>query len=127
VDGLNVPPLTLSSQSTAGTAAAIMGYPENGPFDAEPGRMGVTRVVASQDAYGRGPVQREVTAFRGLVRSGNSGGPLVDGAGHVQATVFAATLGTPHASGLGVPNDVVRAALARARGSGEVDTGPCSS
>jgi S1-C subfamily serine protease len=127
VDGLDVRPLSLATQGTPGAAAAIMGYPENGPFDARPGRVGPTRVVASQDAYGRGPVQRQVTAFRGLVRSGNSGGPLVDGEGHVQATVFAATLGTANASGLGVPNDIVRGALARARGSGEVDTGPCSS
>jgi S1-C subfamily serine protease len=124
---LNVRPLALSTQPTPGTAGAIMGYPENGPFDARPGRVGATRVVASQDAYGRGPVQRAVTAFRGLVRSGNSGGPVVDGEGHVQATVFAATLGTANPSGLGVPNDVVRGALERARGGAEVDTGPCSS
>ena len=35
--------------------------------------------------------ERPITSLRGLVRSGNSGGPMVDGAGRVVTTVFAAT------------------------------------
>ena len=105
VDGLTVRPLALSTKSTAGAAAAIMGYPENGPFDAEPGRVGITRVVGSQDAYGRGPVQREVTAFRGLVRSGNSGGPLVDGAGHVRPRSSRPRWARPRRRATGCPRD----------------------
>ena len=54
--------------------------PENGPFDAEPARVGPTQRGQTQNAYGQGPVQRLITALRGLVRPGNSGGPLVDGA-----------------------------------------------
>ena len=36
---------------------------------------------------------REVTALSGLVRHGNSGGPVVDASGEVEATIFAARIG----------------------------------
>ena len=36
----------------------------------------------TEDAYGQGPVSRLLTPLRGLVRPGNSGGPLVDGDGN---------------------------------------------
>jgi S1-C subfamily serine protease len=64
-----------------------------------------------------------MTALRGEVRSGNSGGPMVDAAGDVLTTVFAATTeGGP--AGYGVPNEIVSEALSDS--SGEVDTGPCA-
>ncbi len=44
---------------------------------------------------------REVTAIRGLIRHGNSGGPAVNEAGRVEATVFAARIGGR--PGYGVP------------------------
>ena len=53
---------------------------------------GQTREVLSDDAYGNGPITRRVTSLRGRVRSGNSGGPLVDGDGEVVGTIFASTL-----------------------------------
>jgi S1-C subfamily serine protease len=56
------------------------------------------------------------------VRSGNSGGPMVDGAGRVVTTIFAATTSGPR-GGYGVPNAIVRARLAAA--SRPVSTGPC--
>ena len=37
---------------------AILGFPENGPYDVRPARLGQTSTVVSQDAYGRGPVRR---------------------------------------------------------------------
>jgi S1-C subfamily serine protease len=79
--------------------------------------------VTSVDSYGDGPIQRQMTSFRGDVVSGNSGGPVVDGSGRVRTTVFAATVDAANREGLGVPNEAVRAAL---RGAGdEVGTGPC--
>jgi S1-C subfamily serine protease len=86
-------------------------------------RVGETRTVLSQDAYGNGPVRRTVVGLRGLVQSGNSGGPVVNGAGRVVATVFAATLDGPR-GGYGIPNATVRAALRD--GGGVVSTGPCA-
>lgn len=106
-----------------GTSGAVLGFPENGPFDVRAARIGATRSALSRDAYGRGPVQRPITTFRGLVRSGNSGGPVVDGDGRVIGTVFASATESRQPEGFAVPNAVVADALAQA--SGSVDTGPC--
>jgi S1-C subfamily serine protease len=123
VDGLHAAPLPIAQDPRSGTSAAILGFPLNGPFDVRAGRLGETRRVTSSDAYGRGPVERAMTALRGLVRPGNSGGPMVDGDGRVVTTVFAATTRGPR-GGYGVPNQVVRRALGDA--GGPVSTGPCA-
>jgi hypothetical protein len=109
VDGLGLPALPLG-RPRPGAEAAVLGYPENGPYSAAPARIGRSGTVSTQDSYGRGPVNRRVTPFRGEVLSGNSGGPLVDSQGRVAATVFAANQ-TGRQGGLGVPADVVRTAL----------------
>jgi Trypsin-like peptidase domain/Colicin V production protein len=116
--------LRLNVAAAEGTPAAILGFPENGPYDVRPGRLGQTSTVISQDAYGRGQVRRTITALRGLVRSGNSGGPMVDASGRVVTTIFAASVSDGGQSGFGVPDSIVRDALGRA--SGPVDTGPCT-
>ena len=125
VEGLDAPALTLSSDPKSGTSAAILGFPGNGPYDVRAGRVGQTREVITQDAYGQGPVRRTITSLRGAVRSGNSGGPMVDEDGQVVTTVFAATTSGPR-GGFGVPNSLVRNALDRAASSNGVSTGPCT-
>jgi Trypsin-like peptidase domain/Colicin V production protein len=116
--------LRLDVGAEEGASAAILGFPENGPYDVEAGRLGQTSTVVSQDAYGRGPVRRTITALRGLVRSGNSGGPMVDAAGRVVTTIFAASVSDGGQSGFGVPDSIVREALGSA--GGPVNTGPCA-
>jgi hypothetical protein len=106
----------------SGTSVAVLGYPENGPFAASPGRLGQAGDVSTQNSYGRGPVRRTITPFRGVVRSGNSGSPVVDRTGRVATTVFAANEGT-RAGGLGVPNELVRRALDSRLAP--TSTGPC--
>jgi hypothetical protein len=123
VPGLDERPLPLADEFGAGTSAAILGFPLNGPFDVRPGRLGPTRRVQSSDAYGNGPVERSMTSLRGLVRSGNSGGPMVDGDGRVVTTIFAATT-SGERGGYGVPNPVVERALGQI--SGPVSTGDCA-
>ena len=123
--------LALADDPRAGTAAAILGYPLDGPFDAEPGRIGQTQRVRTQDAYGQGDVVRSITTLRGRVRPGNSGGPMVDAAGEVVATVFAAITGgsdpAPTGGGFAVPNEVVRRELSAAQAGGRpVSTGQCA-
>jgi S1-C subfamily serine protease len=130
VEDLSLPALSLVAEPPSGRAGAILGYPENGPFDVQPGRIGRTQTVITQDAYGRGPVSRLLTPLRGLVRPGNSGGPLVDGGGRVLATVFASTVEGSSPGGYGVANATVAAELARA-GAGSsrdrpVGTGSCA-
>jgi S1-C subfamily serine protease len=120
VRGLAAPPLRLV-EPDSGTAVAILGYPENGPFRASAGRIGPTTTVLTDDALGRGPVARRITSFRGGVRRGNSGGPAVNARGDVETTVFAARRGSD--GGYGVPSAIVREALDAA--VRPVSTGDC--
>ena len=122
VPGLGASALERRSDARSGTPVAILGYPENGPYQSVAGRLGDTRTVLSRDAYGSGPVRRRITSLRGRIRSGNSGGPVVDSGGRVVTTVFAATTNGSR-GGFGVPAGIVNGALAAARGP--VDTGPC--
>jgi S1-C subfamily serine protease len=128
---LGLPTLSFAAETPTGTAGAILGYPENGPFDVQPGRIGRTQDVLTQNAYGEGPVTRLLTPLRGLVRPGNSGGPLVDEAGRVLTTVFAATVGSQPHGGYGVANEsvatILREAEGREREGVQVGTGPCTS
>ena len=130
VGGLNERPLPMAANPSPGTPAAILGYPLDGPFSAQPGRIGATQVADTQDAYGNGPVRRNIQSLRGLVRPGNSGGPLIDSAGQVVGTVFAAISGSSSSTtgdGLAVPNALVRGQLARAESaSGPVSSGACA-
>ena len=108
--GLKADALSIVASPKSGTSAAILGFPGNGPYDVRAGRIGATREVITQDAYGQGPVRRSITSLRGAVRSGNSGGPMVDSEGRVVTTVFAATTSGPR-GGFGVPNAIARSAL----------------
>lgn len=114
VPGLAAPPLRFASP-TQGTAVAILGYPENGGFNAQAGRIGPT---ATTEVNG---TPRRVTEFSGLVRPGNSGGPALDAAGVVETTVFARLDGIR--AGLGLPARTVASALAAARAP--VPAGSC--
>ncbi|MGH2932967.1 MAG: MarP family serine protease [Gaiellaceae bacterium] len=122
VHGATEPPLPLADPQPD-AAVAIVGYPENGPLDGVPGRIGRTAVLLTQDAYGNGPVSRTVTAVAGSVRHGDSGGPAIDANGAVEATMFAARIGA--SGGYGVPASVVRRVLDSA-GTAAVSTGACA-
>jgi S1-C subfamily serine protease len=121
--GADLPSLEIAADPQRGARAAVLGYPENGPYAVAPARFGETSEVISEDSYGRGPIDRTIASLRGAVKSGNSGGPIVDSRGRVMGTVFAATTdGDP--GGFAVPNEIVEGALGRATAS--VDTGPCA-
>lgn len=121
--GADLDALPLAPKPRRGEGGAVLGYPENGPYTAAPARLGNTREVISEDAYGRGPIRRSISSLRGSVRSGNSGGPLVDSQGQVLSTVFAAATSGP-AGGFAIPNSIVADALGQA--AVPVDTGPCT-
>jgi uncharacterized membrane protein required for colicin V production len=115
VPGLGAPVLGLAGDPTSGESAAILGFPLNGSFNVQPARLGATQLTNTTNAYGN-PAMRRISSLRGLVRSGNSGGPLVDAGGQVIGTVFAEITNAPanEHSGLAVPNGVVRDELGKA-------------
>jgi S1-C subfamily serine protease len=126
VGGPTPRPLGFASGQHVGASAAILGYPLDGAFNAEPARLGQTSTVSTENAYGQGHVLRSITALRGQVRPGNSGGPLIDSHGQVLATIFAALTDTPHPGGFAVPNSVLRPQLAKALARDRsVGTGHC--
>jgi S1-C subfamily serine protease len=120
---LNLPALPTARNPSPGTSAAVIGYPENGGLTISPARFGSTQSVISEDSYGRGPVTRQMSSIRGAIRSGNSGGPVVDMKGRVLATVFAATT-TGKPGGFAIPDNLVRSAIGNS--AGPVGTGACT-
>jgi uncharacterized membrane protein required for colicin V production len=112
VPGLAGTPL-IPVEAAAGTAGALLGYPENGPLTATAVRVGRTLGLFAKDAYGRYPVSRRVTLVRGSIRSGNSGGPVVDARGRVLTTAFAER--SEGGGGYGVPNEAVERAISAPR------------
>lgn len=120
--GLLAKPLSLAD-ATDGDPVAILGFPRNGPYAITAARVGKTATVLAQDSYGSGMTLRVMTSLRGKVQHGNSGGPAVDAHGRVQSTIFGAS--KADGTALGVPADVVKAAVARI-GAKPVPTGKCA-
>jgi S1-C subfamily serine protease len=87
-----VRPLRFAGGASAGEGVAILGYPQNGPYDVQVGRVRADQRLRSPNIYGDGTVIRDVLSLRGLIRPGNSGGPVVDSAGRVVGVVFAASV-----------------------------------
>lgn len=115
--------------SPAGSSdpAAVLGYPENGPYNAQPARIRDKQTLRSPNIYGDGTVSRETYSIRSLVRQGNSGGPLVDKRGDVLGVIFAASV-TDGETGYALTSDQVsEAATTGASASSRVDTGDCAS
>lgn len=111
VAGLKAEPLRLAP-AAEGASGGLLGYPGNGPYAETAVRVGRVARIVGRDAYGRFPTPRSVTTIRGSIRSGNSGGPVVDGRGRVITTVFAQRARTD--GGYGVPTEIVRKAISRA-------------
>jgi S1-C subfamily serine protease len=107
-------------------AAVVLGYPNDGPFDAEPARIRQIQRLRSPDIYGRGTVTREVFSLRGKVRPGNSGGPLVSMNGHVLGVIFAASVSDKQ-TGYALTADQVSGAAARGlQATTQVSSGNCA-
>ncbi len=106
---------------------AILGYPEDGPYDVQRGRVRTETQLKSPNIYGNGTVLRDVYSLRGLIRPGNSGGPIVTTQGNVAGVIFAASV-TDADTGYALTWEQVADAADDGRASGQqVSTQGCAS
>ncbi|WP_433827603.1 MarP family serine protease [Actinoplanes sp. CA-015351] len=91
VPGLEAPVMKfVSKEAASGASAIVLGYPQDGPYNAQSARVRDVSRITGPDIYDSGDVTREIYTIKSLVRSGNSGGPLIDPSGGVLGVIFAA-------------------------------------
>jgi S1-C subfamily serine protease len=127
VDGLGARALSFApAGQDRGRTAAVLGFPENGPYDVEPARIRDEQRLSSPDIYGSGQVQRDVYSLYADVRPGNSGGPLVSAQGRVLGVVFAASVSDSHTGYALTADQVAKAAHDGITSDRGVATGGCT-
>ncbi len=92
VPGLRAPVMPFVEKPAAtGASAIVLGYPLDGPYNAQSARVRDVSNITGPDIYDSGnDVTREIYTIKALVRSGNSGGPLIAPNGRVLGVIFAA-------------------------------------
>jgi S1-C subfamily serine protease len=126
VDGLTGPYLRFDRHGQSRQAAAVLGYPQDGPYNVQAARIRGEQRLRSPDIYGNGTVVREVFSLRALVRPGNSGGPLVSTSGRVLGLIFAASVTDGETGYALTATQVSDAAAAGLTHTGTVGTGGCA-
>lgn len=126
VPKLTAKPLVLDQGGKADASAVVLGYPENGPFDAEPARIRSEERLRGPDIYGDTTVTRRAFSIWASVRPGNSGGPLLSPKGTVYGVVFAASVEDNRTGYVLTAGQVSADADAGAKATGEVSTGSCT-
>ncbi|MEU8260980.1 MarP family serine protease [Micromonospora sp. NPDC048999] len=127
VPGLPGPSLRFAAgQAGTGADAIVLGYPLDGPYDARPARIRDVDRITGPDIYASGDVTREIYTIRALVRSGNSGGPLVSANGLVLGVIFAAAADDPNTGFAVTAAEARPVALTGAERTRAVGTGDCT-
>jgi S1-C subfamily serine protease len=120
------PTLAFDRDAAEREGVAILGYPLDGPYDVQAGRIRAEQRLRSPDIYGDGSVIREVFSLRGLVRPGNSGGPIVTSTGEVAGVVFAASVQDQDTGYALTAEQVAQSAASGVANADPVDTGDCA-
>ena len=126
LDDEGLQPLAFA-EGAEGESVAILGYPQDGPYDQQPARIRDAQQLRSPDIYGNDAVVRDVYSLRGLVRPGNSGGPIVNASGEVVGVIFAASVTDADTGYALTTGQVADAAAAGIASGAEVSTGACAS
>lgn len=127
VPELDAPALEFGSPLGPGDDSVVVGFPANGPYTISPTRVREQINARGLDIYDQSSVVRDVYSLRGIVREGNSGGPLIDSGGNVVGMVFARSA-TDEETGYALTRAEIRDELqAGAANSTPVPTGQCTS
>ena len=127
VSGLTAPALHLDPGTVdRGAQAAVLGYPDGGPFTADAAGVMALFEAQGRDIYGKELTVRNVYEIDALVRPGNSGGPLVLPDGEVVGVVFSrSTVNDGIGYALTSPDVLTRVVRALPL-TAAVSTGPCT-
>jgi S1-C subfamily serine protease len=127
VPGLDAPALPFAAKpAKTGDPALVLGYPENGPFTVRSARVRSETTAGGSDIYGNGGLSRSIYAIRAIVRSGNSGGPLLAPNGRVLGMVFATARDSAD-TGFALSDDEIRGDAKQGRNaSATVPTAGCT-
>jgi S1-C subfamily serine protease len=126
VPGLDGPSIRFDLGGQENQQGAVLGFPQDGPFDAQPVRIRSDQRLRSPDIYGHGTVTRHVFSLRGLIRPGNSGGPVVSTQGRVLGVVFAASVSDQDTGYALTADQVARAAALGLEAEDRVSSGNCA-
>ncbi len=126
LDDASSPRLRFDRAAKPKDAIAVLGYPQDGPYDVQSGRISSEQRLRSPDIYGDGIVIREVFSVRGLIRPGNSGGPIVTSAGEVAGMVFAASVSDPDTGYALTADQLAESAAKGITTESPVATGSCT-
>jgi S1-C subfamily serine protease len=127
VPGLSAPVMPFASHKAAsGADAVVLGYPLDGPYDAQSARVRDARPITGPDIYDSGKVTRDIYTIRALVRSGNSGGPLVSTDGTVLGVIFAAAADDPETGFAITADEAAVVANAGRNNNDSTGTGHCA-
>ncbi|HUR12924.1 MAG TPA: MarP family serine protease [Mycobacteriales bacterium] len=125
VPDVSARPLVITGRARTGESAIVIGYPQDGPYRADPARVRGIQEAKGPNIYDNRTVIREIYALRARVRPGNSGGPLVSTQGRVLGVVFAAAADDPQTGYALTAKEVASDAAAGRTATGAVSTGRC--
>ena len=126
VPGLNLNPLQFAAPANPGADAVVAGYPLDATnLHLVPARIGGTQDAEGPNIYQTSTVTRQIYEIRAVVKSGNSGGPLLSPAGTVDGVVFAAAVGQSDTGFALTATEVSQDVRAGEQLTGAVSTGAC--
>jgi S1-C subfamily serine protease len=116
----------VGKEAATGASAIVLGYPQDGPYNAQSARIRDVGDITGPDIYESGDVTREIYTIKSLVRSGNSGGPLIDPNGDVLGVIFAAAADDKNVGFALTADEAAGVAQAGRANTQAVRTGECA-